>query len=96
MRQSVDWSGAGDVATRDRHSLLLLLSILLFIVVTPLLTETRYGEITLMICVLAILVTATLELSDKRALRGPSFALAAGCTLVAIGGSSILSIGYSC
>jgi hypothetical protein len=71
---------------RDRYSLLLLLSLLLFIVLSPFLEQYRAGELILLILMYVTVVTATLELTEKRSLRVPASILA-GSSMIALLGA---------
>ena len=57
------------VATNDRRSLVLMLSLLLFILLVPLLEDNRVGEVFLLILLYAVVITAVLELHGKTTLR---------------------------
>lgn len=57
------------VATNDRRSLYLLLSLLLFILLTPFLEHSRFGEIILIISMYVTLIPTISELNGKRILR---------------------------
>jgi Ion channel len=71
----------------DRHALILLVSLLLFILVSPFATEDRKGEIIFLFVLYWTFAAATIELSPKKSLRVPSLILAVGslsATLVAL------------
>jgi voltage-gated potassium channel len=64
-------------ARRDRYSLVLLVSVVLFIVLLPILEQDRVGEMVLITSMFAILIFATLDLSAKRTIIWPAIILAA-------------------
>jgi voltage-gated potassium channel Kch len=71
---------------RERYSLLLLLSLMLFIVLSPFLEAYRGGELILLILIYITVVTATLELSERRSLQLPASLLAGSSMLALLGG----------
>lgn len=73
-----------DTATQDRRSLYLMLSIILFLVLSSFTGNKRAGEIVLAVPTFAMLIAATLQLSEKKSLRKPSIFLAGVCMLVVI------------
>jgi hypothetical protein len=62
----------------DRRALILLVSLLLFILVSPFATEDRTGEIIFLFVLYWTFAAATIELSPKKSLRVPSLILAVG------------------
>jgi len=71
-------------AAQDRNSLILMLSVILFLLLSAFLTEVQGGEVVAAISVFAILIAATVSLSEERSLRGPATILAGLCTLLLI------------
>ena len=70
------------VATNDRRSLHLMLSLLLLMLLTPFLENHRIGEVFLLISLYATLITAILGLHGKETLRWPAIAVAIPVVLV--------------
>ena len=68
-------------AKRDRYSLVLLVSVVLFIVLLPILEKDQVGEMVLIASMYAILIFATLDLSAKRTVIWPAIVLAASSML---------------
>src|SRR5476651_537900 len=64
-------------AKSERYSLVLLVSVVLFIVLLPILEQDRVGEMVLITSMYAILVFAILDLSAKRTIIWPAVVLAA-------------------
>jgi len=71
-------------AAQDRNSLILMLSVILFLLLSAFLTEVQGGEVVAAISVFAVLIAATVSLSEERSLRGPATILAGLCTLLLI------------
>jgi Ion channel len=65
-----------DTATQDRHALLLLLSLLLFLILGAFVSHDRTGEVILAVALGIALGAATMELSEKKSLRTPGIVLA--------------------
>jgi Ion channel len=60
-----------NTATQDRHALILLLSLVVFLVLSAFVTRDRTGEAILIISLGLTLAAAALELSDKPSMRWP-------------------------
>ena len=58
--------------TRDRHSLVLLVALLFFLVLSAFVRDDWISEIVLALAMFAVLVIAILEVSDKRTLPWPA------------------------
>ena len=71
-------------AAQDRNSLILMLSVILFLLLSAFLAEAQGGEVVAAISVFAVLIAATVSLSEERSLRGPATILAGLCTLLLI------------
>ena len=69
----------------DGYSLLLLLSLLLFMVLSPFLEQYRAGELILLFLMYIAVVTTTLELSEKHSLQWPASILAGSPMLALLG-----------
>jgi len=69
---------------QDRNSLILMLSVILFLLLSAFLAEAQGGEVVAAISVFAVLIAATVSLSEERSLRGPATILAGLCTLLLI------------
>lgn len=67
--------------TQDRRALFLLVSLLIFLVVSALVTQDRAGLIVLLFALYAILVCALLELYERKGRRWPAISLA-GCSML--------------
>lgn len=76
------------VETHDRHSLVLLLSLLFFLVLSAFLRDDWISEVVLAVATFAILVVAILEISSKRTLPWPALLLTTTSLVITI--SSIL------
>ena len=70
--------------TRDRHSLVLLVALLFFLVLSAFVREDWISEIVLALAMFAVLVIAVLEISDKRTLPWPALLLTASSLLVTL------------
>jgi ion channel len=68
----------------DRHALILLVSLLVFVLASPFATEDRRGEIIFLLALYWTFFAATIELSPTRSLRVPSLILAVGSLSVAL------------
>jgi Ion channel len=70
--------------TRDRHSLVLLIALLFFLVLSAFVRDDWISEIVLALAMFAVLVIAVLEISDKRTLPWPALLLTASSLLVTL------------
>jgi hypothetical protein len=74
------------VATNDRRSLLLMLSLLLLMLLTPFLENHRIGEVFLLISLFVTLITAILQLHGKETLRSLAIGVAIPVVLIEVAG----------
>jgi len=70
--------------TRHRHSLVLLIALLFFLVLSAFVRDDWISEIILALSMFTVLVIAILEISDKRALPWPALLLTASSLLVTL------------
>jgi len=68
-------------SAEDRHSLFLLLSVVVFLVLVPFLEHSRIGELILLVMFFVTLFAAAVELSNQKILLWAAWALVS-CTLV--------------
>lgn len=68
--------------TQDHHSLVLLLSLLFFVVLSAFLRDDLISEVVLVLSMYAILIIAILKVSEKRAMPWPALLLASSSLLV--------------
>jgi hypothetical protein len=64
-----------EMSKTDRRSVILFVSLLLFLLVSPLIQKDRAGEVILIVCMYVILFAAIVELSGRRAARWPAILL---------------------
>ncbi|HMD42430.1 MAG TPA: ion channel [Candidatus Acidoferrum sp.] len=70
--------------TQDHHSLVLLLSLLFFVVLSAFLRDDLISEVVLVLSMYAILIIAILKASEKRAMPWPALLLASSSLLVTL------------
>jgi hypothetical protein len=76
-----DGTNAG---THDRHSLVLLISLLFFLVLSAFVGDDWISEVVVALAMFAVLVVAVLKVSDKRTLPWPALLLTASCLVVTL------------
>ena len=64
-----------EMSKTDRRSVILFVSLLLFLLVSPLIQKNRAGEVILIVCMYTILFAAIIELSGRRVARWPAILL---------------------
>jgi hypothetical protein len=70
--------------TQDRHSLVLLVSLLFFLVLSAFVRDDWISEVVLVLSMYAILIVAILKVSEKRAMPWPVLLLTASSLLVTL------------
>lgn len=73
-----------NVETRDRHSLVLLISLLFFLVLSAFVRDDWISELVLLLALYAVLVVALLKIYATRILPGPALLLTISSFLVAL------------
>jgi energy-coupling factor transporter transmembrane protein EcfT len=70
--------------TEDRHSLILLISLLFFLVLSAFVRDDWVSEVFVALSTYAVLIIAILKISEKRSMPWPSLLLTASSLLVTL------------
>ena len=78
------WPDTINTKTQDRHSLVLLVSLLFFLVLSAFVRDDWISEVVLVLSMYAILIIAILKVSEKRAMPWSALLLASSSLLVTL------------